>query len=337
MLLRNMGIPCRIAAGFLTENRSSGKNQGWYWYYGNQGHAWVEIYFPGFGWLDFDTTIGNDEAREATQADGTPPSLPQQAPFAITGMVKSIDTTKKQIEVESDAVIFNDKTFTKKTSNFILDVQRASIKQDTSTLQLKNIKAGDTISAVTYNEKLSKESAKSLNEVMKKVGSPTKVDDVFVKRKKAINNNQTSIKKGRFSISKLNTIIIVSTTLLVLLLLLLPQIALLVFKNLSKKSDKLSLHYQLKYMQLKLNQYVLPYKHQSTLEYAQEADHLFKLNTTKLAKRYLQHKYDNANVPQAYNYLPDFNANFSANTKGKIKWYAHFNFIRTLVYLQKHK
>src|SRR5689334_24556482 len=44
-MLRSLGIPSRIAVGFLTEDRSD-KNKGWYWYYANQAHAWVQVYFP---------------------------------------------------------------------------------------------------------------------------------------------------------------------------------------------------------------------------------------------------------------------------------------------------
>ena len=38
-MLRSLGIPSRIAVGFLTVDRSGGKNKGWYWYYADQAHA----------------------------------------------------------------------------------------------------------------------------------------------------------------------------------------------------------------------------------------------------------------------------------------------------------
>ena len=84
-MLRSLGIPSRIAVGFLTEDRSD-KNKGWYWYYANQAHAWVQVYFPGYGWLDFDTTVGNDnENRPTPQPDGTPPMQPPKAWLAAEG------------------------------------------------------------------------------------------------------------------------------------------------------------------------------------------------------------------------------------------------------------
>ena len=78
-MLRSLGIPSRLAVGFLTVDRSGGKNKGWYWYYADQAHAWVQVYIPGYGWLDFDTTVGNDEAQQAPQTDGTPPMQPPVA------------------------------------------------------------------------------------------------------------------------------------------------------------------------------------------------------------------------------------------------------------------
>ncbi len=76
-MLRALGIPSRIAAGFLTIDRSS-KNPGWYWFYEDQAHAWVQVYFPGYGWMDFDTTIPDVNTQQASQPDQTPPLDMQQ-------------------------------------------------------------------------------------------------------------------------------------------------------------------------------------------------------------------------------------------------------------------
>jgi hypothetical protein len=32
--------------------------------------------FPEYGWIDFDTTVGNDEAEQSPTPDGTPPMEP---------------------------------------------------------------------------------------------------------------------------------------------------------------------------------------------------------------------------------------------------------------------
>jgi tetratricopeptide (TPR) repeat protein len=54
LLLRSLGIPARLAAGFLID-----LNEGVFDYYpirANMAHAWVEVYFPGYGWIEYDPT-----------------------------------------------------------------------------------------------------------------------------------------------------------------------------------------------------------------------------------------------------------------------------------------
>ena len=63
-MLRALGVPTRFTTGFATINRSD-KNKGWYWFYASQAHAWTQVYFPGYGWLDFDMTIGNEDQQGA--------------------------------------------------------------------------------------------------------------------------------------------------------------------------------------------------------------------------------------------------------------------------------
>ena len=56
VVLRDLGVPARIVVGFLPGERSAGsaveviRN--------SETHAWVEAYFPGFGWVAFDPTAG---------------------------------------------------------------------------------------------------------------------------------------------------------------------------------------------------------------------------------------------------------------------------------------
>jgi transglutaminase-like putative cysteine protease len=57
VLLRDMGVPTRIVEGFLpgTIDRDSGTET----ILLSSAHAWVEVYFPGYGWVMFDPTGGN--------------------------------------------------------------------------------------------------------------------------------------------------------------------------------------------------------------------------------------------------------------------------------------
>ena len=54
--LREEGVPARVAEGFLPGERSVAT--GIETVRNNRSHAWVEVYFPGYGWVDFDPTGG---------------------------------------------------------------------------------------------------------------------------------------------------------------------------------------------------------------------------------------------------------------------------------------
>ncbi|MBA2249388.1 MAG: transglutaminase domain-containing protein, partial [Chitinophagaceae bacterium] len=134
-LLRSLGIPSRVATGFLTVDRSD-KNKGWYWFYEDQAHAWVQAYFPGYGWIDFDTTVPSTEQQQSPAPDGTPPITVQSAYFVTDGKVITIDTTTKKMQLLVTKMIFHDKTFDLKLPVKInMDVSMATISRDTGTVQ----------------------------------------------------------------------------------------------------------------------------------------------------------------------------------------------------------
>ena len=56
VLLREMSIPSRLVTGFVGgEYNSIGE---YYLIRESDAHAWVEVYFPGYGWISFDPTPG---------------------------------------------------------------------------------------------------------------------------------------------------------------------------------------------------------------------------------------------------------------------------------------
>jgi hypothetical protein len=57
ILLRQAGIPTRLAEGWLPGERNA--NTGVEQILWSNSHAWVEVYFPRFGWYKFDPTGGN--------------------------------------------------------------------------------------------------------------------------------------------------------------------------------------------------------------------------------------------------------------------------------------
>jgi Tfp pilus assembly protein PilF len=74
LLLRSIGIPSRVAAGFFID-----PSDGVFDYYpvrSDMAHAWVEVPFPGYGWIEFDPTSENfAEDEEFRFSSGVDPQL----------------------------------------------------------------------------------------------------------------------------------------------------------------------------------------------------------------------------------------------------------------------
>lgn len=60
MMTRSVGVPTRYVSGFLAQERGSNGYQ----VRGSDGHAWVEVFLDGFGWVSFDPTSPNDVPGE---------------------------------------------------------------------------------------------------------------------------------------------------------------------------------------------------------------------------------------------------------------------------------
>jgi transglutaminase-like putative cysteine protease len=56
VVLRDLGVPARVVEGFLPGQRSPGSTLEVI--SNSNAHAWVEVYFPGHGWVAFDPTRG---------------------------------------------------------------------------------------------------------------------------------------------------------------------------------------------------------------------------------------------------------------------------------------
>ncbi len=67
LMLRFLGIPARVAAGFTSGKREDG---GWT-VTDHNAHAWVEVWFPGYGWLPFDPTPGRGSLAASYSSSST--------------------------------------------------------------------------------------------------------------------------------------------------------------------------------------------------------------------------------------------------------------------------
>ena len=74
LMLRSLGIPCRIAAGFFIDPSTEAFN--YYPVRTDMAHAWAEVWFPEYGWIEYDpTTDFMAEGEEFRFSPGTPPEL----------------------------------------------------------------------------------------------------------------------------------------------------------------------------------------------------------------------------------------------------------------------
>ena len=81
LMLRSQGIPARMAAGFAMGTWDA--ERGAYLVRERDAHTWVEVYFPGFGWVEFEPTADEaplDRAGDETPQNVLPTVTPQPTP-----------------------------------------------------------------------------------------------------------------------------------------------------------------------------------------------------------------------------------------------------------------
>jgi transglutaminase-like putative cysteine protease len=67
VMLRSQGIPARMAAGFAQGEYSAATGQ--YIVREADAHTWVEAYFPGYGWIEFEPTSAQSELNRQGDRD----------------------------------------------------------------------------------------------------------------------------------------------------------------------------------------------------------------------------------------------------------------------------
>ena len=88
-MLRSQGIPAQFVTGYTTGEEVSEDR---YVVRGQNAHAWVKVYFPEHGWVEFDPTPSEerDQIRETRLAD------------ARTGGAENVDTEESETDAESE-------------------------------------------------------------------------------------------------------------------------------------------------------------------------------------------------------------------------------------------
>jgi len=241
-MLRSLGIPSRVAVGFSTTDRSN-KNPGWYWFYRDQAHAWVQVYFNEFGWIDFDTTIPDVNTQQASQPDGTPPENIMQTYLVADGQVKEIDPKKKRLTMIVEKMLYHDTDYTSKGTELLADVSLATVTDDTGTANLDAIKKGMHITAISHAEVLKTIHADkndNVEGIIKKLPVPVPIDEIKIMTKNPTKKeNEKTKSETKTEIDWIHVLWITLTTLvgLVIILFLFPWM-IWVYLNAKAKGEK---------------------------------------------------------------------------------------------------
>lgn len=341
-MLRSLGIPSRVAVGFMTVDRSY-KTPGWYWFYADQAHAWTQVYIPEYGWLDFDMTVGNEGAEEAPQPDGTPPTPPTKETFVGKGVIKVVDTINKKMEVLVDQMIVNDNGIVLDSTSTVrmdFDVNQAKVYAGDELISLKRVQLGDTAVMVSFDYKLSRIRKKSKREkienYIKRFPDPLAIMEVHVpeiREEELTDPNEEEDENIMKSITDWSIYIVGFIVLLFFVLCLSP---ICYYWWLSRKVKNSPSIFSLSKVNYKnanfvLNQMGIPRGHQTPMIYARDIiDPKFGTNFEAFIRIYQKQKYSEATLTEeenklVQNFYTDFNQRvFSQYTKTE----KFFNFIK---------
>ncbi len=344
MLLRSMGVPSRLAVGFLTVDRSD-KSPGWYWYYQNQAHAWVQVYFPELGWMDFDFTIGNDQARESSQADGTPPVMPTEPDFTALVQVLSADTSTSQISARTLSAMYRGDSMLPLPSTLDADLSQSMIVLDTATLGIEDITKLDTLALI-------------ISDLDAKVEPHTESEDYYLQNKQTLhperveiirNNENKDVAAAQSTNDDAPQSLwsqIAKALLAVFLILLFLPLGLffyLFLRNLMSRNYKDKAYYNNMSMLHFMHQIGLRRGGMTNLEFAQnKVDKRFGIDYESFVRQYLRLKYDDIYSP-GRNEVMEFKGYFThewpqafrqLSTKEKLQLL--FNPARTINFISKY-
>ncbi len=348
-LLRALGLPTRVATGFLTVDRSS-KNKGWYWFYDDQALAWTQVYFPGYGWIDFDTTIPSTEQQQSPAPDGTPPVTVQTALFVTNGKVISVDTLKKRVDMSVSQMIYHDKTFElDEPVDLNLDVSLATISRDSGQVSLSEVQKGNNITALSFSEQFKNITLKDSNdykEIFAKILKPAPIDEIkIIDTTQEKQQPKTNKKVQPVSFTK---VISTGVGILALLILLLFSMPWFIFKWLDHKAKntralKTKAYYSYLAASYYLNQLGFSRGEMPAAQYARQViDPRFGTEFFSFMQVYLKTKYSNdpLSVPEQ-KAIEEFYLPFYKKVKQRVSFKESFskflNFYRTINFYSKPK
>lgn len=227
-MLRALGVPTRFTTGFATIDRSD-KNKGWYWFYASQAHAWTQVYFPDYGWMDFDMTIGNEDQQEAPRPDGTPPLPPPDPWLVLNAIADRVDHPGKSLDATFRDLIFHN-TPHELTSPITLNIDASLCRivfneHDTT---FSAIQPGDSLIVVSYKDDAKKvplpRAGVGIDQQVQNFPRPLPADEIHIHRKEEKKESDSTRVKQKakpptdwLAIGKVTAIIVLVFVVLVML------------------------------------------------------------------------------------------------------------------------
>jgi len=347
-MLRSLGIPSRIVAGFLTQDRNPGNNKGWYWYYADQAHAWVQVYFPGYGWLDFDTTVGNEEAQQAPKPDGTPPENPGNALLAIDGVVTDVDTLRKMATIKALKMVFKDKPYEQLQEQQVqLDLSVATIMKDSLKIPVTALNVADSVTAVSFAEAFKPIVAPPNVDgktLLKRFPSPAPIDEVQVKVPHIADQKVIGERQKQATTPVWQTVLWITGAVLLLGLIIFWSLAPLyrLYLRLRRKMSRTfpeQAYWDFRYTQFVLHQLGNERNNLSAFSYAQKMDRELPLKYAQFVQLYLKLKYSETALSGSerqfmQQYVKGFEGvlRYKLPAKKRFRYFA--NPMRTIAFLQ---
>lgn len=118
VMLRSQGIPARMAAGFAQGEYDAATGQ--YIVREADAHTWVEAYFPGYGWIEFEPTSAQSELTRQgdrdqsdssfTQPDAQPTATATPTPTPTLTPTATLSATPNQTTTPQEATSMPDST-----------------------------------------------------------------------------------------------------------------------------------------------------------------------------------------------------------------------------------
>jgi transglutaminase-like putative cysteine protease len=308
-MLRSLGIPVRFTTGFATVNRSD-KNKGWYWFYASQAHAWTQVYFPEYGWLDFDMTIGNEDQQGAPKPDGTPPLPPPEPWLVLNSKIETKDSVGKRLDASFKQLIFHNTTYElNKSFTRKIDVSLCRILYGERDTTLTAIHPGDSVIIVSYKDEAKvvpqPRAGVSIERQVEAFPSPIIADEIHIrpreKEKKQEDGNKKNQKIEEKKLTWQEIAWMAGKTIggLLLFILLWPLLYLIyrllrvaLARNPEAKADQL---YRAALYRFHMSG--LEREHETPLEFAQQkVDPALNCNFEEFMRMYLRLKYSNGAV-----------------------------------------